>query len=51
MAALCGQRAGLAQGGRDLAEGRATLLGLWAMPVLPMVHMAIMDDGTNEIAV
>ena len=33
----------------ELAEGRWSLLGLWAEP--STVHMAIMDPGTAEIAV
>jgi Ni,Fe-hydrogenase III large subunit/Ni,Fe-hydrogenase III component G len=37
---------------RELADGRATLLGLWGdnLP-LPAVHMAVMDKDAREIAV
>ncbi len=33
----------------ELAEGRLTLLGLWGEP--SAVHMALLDDGTSEVAV
>src|SRR5258708_12797471 len=33
----------------ELAQGRLGLLGLWGEPAT--VHMAIMDEGTAEIAV
>jgi Ni,Fe-hydrogenase III large subunit len=33
----------------ELAQGRLSLLGLWGEP--SMVHMAIMDEGTAEIAI
>ena len=40
------------QAGGELAEGRATLLGLWGdAGASCSVHMAIMDDDTNKIAV
>jgi Ni,Fe-hydrogenase III large subunit len=37
---------------RELADGRATLLGMWGDSVgVPAVHMAVIGDGTGEIAV
>jgi Ni,Fe-hydrogenase III large subunit/Ni,Fe-hydrogenase III component G len=37
---------------RDIAAGRASLLGLWGdRAALPMVHMAMLDDATGAIAV
>jgi len=37
---------------REIAAGQATLLGLWAdRAPLPSVHMALIDGGTDEIAV
>jgi len=38
--------------GREIAAGRATLLGLWGdAGRVPAVHMAIIEDSTGEIAV
>jgi len=38
--------------GREIAAGRATLLGLWGdADRVPTVHMAIIEDSTGEIAV
>ncbi len=37
---------------RELAEGRATLLGMWGdKAAVPAVHMAVMDEDTRDIAV
>jgi Ni,Fe-hydrogenase III large subunit len=37
---------------REIAAGRATLLGLWVVAAAaPVVHMAMIEDSTGEIAV